>query len=196
MNDTVRRGDLDAESRAAIYQGMSAYQLGRAFRMHSEDVLRRLGDLQPVGTGRAGAPLFDLAQAAARLVPPVITPEMIDRYMRSVNHSHLPVMTSKHYWEGKRTRETYMEKANELWYTDDVTRVASESFQACRMSLMLLPDALRDDGNLSEWQFRLVQTIVDESIEGLRARLLTELRKIRDQQGFGHPEQEGEVPVC
>ena len=186
------RVNLDVESRAIIFAGASVNQLAAIFRSKPDLIQRRLGDLRAVGTGRQGNPLYDLAEAAARLVPPEITPDMIDTYMRRVNHSRLPAMVSKHYWEGKRTRDRYLEMVDELWFTDDVLRVASDSFQALRMSLMLLPDMLRDSSKLDDEQFRTVQRMIDNTIEELSARLITALTKPgRDQDGPGSDEEDG-----
>lgn len=184
------RVNLDAESRAIIYQGASVNQLAEMFKIKSPDIMRRLGDLLPVGTGRQGNPIYNVAEAAARLVPPVVTPEMIDRYMRSVNHAHLPPMVSKFYWQGKRDREKYLQEANELWHTEDVVRVAGDVFQSLRLSIMLIPDVLRDEADLNDGQFQIVQKIVDEALEGTRARLVDDLGgSDSERSGFG--EQDG-----
>jgi hypothetical protein len=186
------RTNLDPESRGIIFQGASANQLASLFRITADEVYRRVGDLQPVGTGRQGNPLYDVAEAAARLVKPEISAQQIDAYMRRVNHSHLPPMTSRFYWLGKKERDKYLETANELWFTDDIVRVASDSFQTCRMVLVLLPDALRDEAGLQDNQFRLAQRLVDDMIEDLRARLVISLGKPgRDPYGPGPEPEDG-----
>jgi hypothetical protein len=184
------RLNLDAESRAIIYQGASVNQLSQVFRMTSQDVARRIGDLAPVGIGRQNNPLYELRDAARRLIPIPITPEMIDAYMRRVNGRDLPAVLNKLYWEGKLSRDRYLERANELWFTEDISRVASESFQSLRMSIMLIPDVLREQADLSDRQFRVVQRIVDDALEGTRVRLIADLRK-PDQAGPGLVEEDG-----
>ncbi len=176
-------GNLDAESRSAIYQGVSVPQLRAIFNLKDDDVMRRLGDLQPVGIGRLNNPLYNLAQAAARIVRPRITPEAIDTYMRTANPANLPPMVSKHYWEGLRTRERYREEAGELWYTEDVMRLLSETFQIIRATLVLLPDTMRGREDMTEAQFRFVQRIVDDMIEDVRARLVTDPAKPSRAEG-------------
>jgi hypothetical protein len=170
-----QRVNLDPESRAIIYQGASVNQLAEIWRMKPPDVMRRLGDLPPVGIGRQGNPIYNVADAAERLVKIDIEPHMIDVYMRSVNHSRLPPVVSKHYWEGKRVRERYRTEANELWHTEDLVRVAGTTYQSLRMTLMLLPDSLRDETDLTDKQFRVVQRVVDDALEEARARLLDDL---------------------
>jgi hypothetical protein len=172
-----QRVNLDPESQAMLYQGCSTSQLALIFRLKTPDVAKRLGDLRPVGVGRQNNPLYDLAEAAARLVKIEITQDMIDRYMRSINHAHLPPMVSKAYWDGKQQRERYREQANELWNTVDIIRVSSEALQSLRMSIILIPDVLKDEADLNERQFRAVQRIVDEALEDARVKLVTDLRR-------------------
>jgi len=184
------RVNLDAESRAIIYQGASVNQLAEIFRMKTPDVMRRLGDLPSIGIGRQNNPIYELRDAARRLIPMPVTPEMIDAYMRRVNGRDLPPILNKLYWEGKLSRDRYLERSNELWFTEDVNRVAAESFQSLRMSIMLIPDVLREEGGLDERQFRMVQRIVDDALEAARARLITDLRK-PDQVGPGFTVEDG-----
>jgi len=184
------RVNLDTESRAIIYQGASVNQLGEIFRMKTPDIARRLGDLQPVGVGRQNNPLYELREAAQRLIPMPVTPEMIDLYMRRVNGRDLPPILNKLYWEGKLSRDRYLERSNELWFTEDVSRVAAESFQSIRMSIMLIPDVLREESDLNERQFRMVQRIVDDALEAARVRLIADLRK-PDQAGPGSVDEDG-----
>jgi hypothetical protein len=158
--------------------------------MKTPDVMRRLGDLPAVGVGRQNNPIYELRDAARRLIPVPITPEMIDAYMRRVNGRDLPPILNKLYWEGKLSRDRYLEKSNELWFTEDVNRVASESFQSLRMSIMLIPDVLREEGDFNERQFKLVQRIVDDALEAARVRLVTDLRK-PDQAGPGPVDEDG-----
>lgn len=180
-----QRTNLDTESRGIIYQGASVNQLGDLFRMKPADVLRRLGDLKPVGYGRQDNPIYDVASAAARLIRVPVTPEMIDAYMRRVNARDLPPILNKIFWEGLTARERYREQANELWLSEDVARVASDAFQSLRMSLLLVPDVLRDETDLSERQFAIIQKIVDQALEDARVRLISDLRKPRDQAESG-----------
>lgn len=173
-----KRANLDTESRALIYQGASVNQLAAIFKpLKTEEVMRRLGDLEPVGVGRQNNPLYNVAEAAARIVRPQLTAEAVDRYMRTANPASLPPVVSKHYWEGLRTRERYREEVDELWLTEDVARMLSEVFQAIRATLVLMPDAMRARGDMTEPQFRFVQRLVDDTIEDLSVRLVARLAK-------------------
>lgn len=175
-----QRVNLDAESRAIIFQGASVNQLAEMFRLKTPDVARRLGDLRPIGTGRQNNPLYDIRDAAARLIRIPVTPEMIEAYMRRVNPRDLPPITNKILWEGMTARRRYEEQVGDLWSTVDVIAVASEAFQSIRMSLLLVPDVLRDNVGLTESQFSVVQGIVDAALEDARLKLVIDLRKPRE----------------
>jgi hypothetical protein len=172
-----QRSYLDTESRAMIYQGASANQLAEIFGMKVPDVMRRLAGLDPVGAGRQGNPIYRLKDAAARLVKIPITAAMIDQYMKRTNGKDLPPFVNKLYWEGVVVREKYREQAGELWTTADVSQVASDAFQSLRMSILLIPDALMNDTDLSERQMKIVQAIIDNALEELQEKLVADLKK-------------------
>lgn len=172
-----QRVNLDTESRAIIYQGASVNQLAEIFGMKTPDVARKLGDLRPVGEGRQGNPLYKVDEAAARLIKIPVSADMIHRHLRRMNPKDLPPMLNKLFWEGLAARRRYEEQAGELWASADVGLVTSAAFQSLRMSLLLIPDVLRDETDLSERQFSIVQGIVDNALEEARSALVTDLRK-------------------
>lgn len=160
-----------------IYHGCSANQLAEIFNLKVPDVMRRLTGIDPVGVGRQGNPIYRLRDAAARLVKIPITAAMIDRYMKGTNGKDLPPFVNKLYWEGAVVREKYREQAGELWSTADVSRVAADAFQSLRMSVLLIPDTLANDTDLTEIQMKIVQATVDNTLEEARVRLVDDLRK-------------------
>jgi hypothetical protein len=180
MTKTLRvqdRSYLDNESRAMIYHGASANQLAELFRIRVPDVMRRLAGINPIGTGRQGNPLYRVADAAPRLMQIPITEEMIIDYLRKLNPKDLPPLLNKAFWEAMKVRARYREEAGELWLTTDVLQVASEAFQSLRMSLLLIPDRLRDETGISEAQVRLCERVIDTALDDARNRLIDDLRK-------------------
>lgn len=179
-NPTLRRSErtnLDEESRAMVYQGASVNQLAEIFLMRPADVMRRLAGIDPVGTGRQGNPIYRIMDAAVRLIKIPITEQMIVDYLRKLNPKDLPPLLNKAFWEAMKVRGAYREQAGELWMTNDVLQVASDSFQSLRMSLLLIPDRLRDETKITEAQVLLVQDVIDTALETARERLVSDLRK-------------------
>ena len=138
--------------------------------------------VEPVGLGRQGNPIYRIRDAAPLLTKFEVTPEMIDERMRRMNPQDLPPVLQKMFWEGLAVRERYKELAGELWSTADVSLVAAQTFQSLRMSLLLIPDALMNDTDLTERQMKIVQAIIDTALEEARANLVSELRKPSGQR--------------
>lgn len=175
-----QRKYLDTESRGLLYSGASANQLGELFHMKVPDVMRRLGDLQPVGVGRQGNPLFSVAQAATRLAKIEITESELLNHIRRMDPKNLPPLLNKIFWESLSARRKYQETVGELWHTTDVLAVAATAFQALRMSILLVPDALMNETELSEAQLKIVQATIDQALEDARDELIRKLRRRED----------------
>jgi hypothetical protein len=171
------RGNLDAESRAMIYDGVSVNQLGVIFGIRANDVAIRLGGVRSVGIGRQGNPLYRIADAAPRLVKIPVTEEMIIDYLGKLNPKNLPALLNKLFWDGMLTRVKYREQVGEMWLTPDILQAASDAFQSLRMSLLLIPDQLRADTEITDAQVSAVQRIIDTALEAARVRLIDDFRK-------------------
>lgn len=182
---------LDSESRVIVFQGASVNQLAEMFNLRNVDVMRRLAGLDPVGVGRQGNPIYKVSAAASRLIKIPITEEMIIEYMGKLNPKQLPPLLNKLFWDAMASRRKYEEQVGELWNTADVVAVASDAFQSLRMSMLLIPDRLRDETSITEAQVLLVQNVIDSALEAARERLVTDLRKSSgSRSGPDEPEEE------
>lgn len=171
------RGNLDAESRAMIYSGVSVNQLGVIFGIRANDVAVKLGGVRSVGIGRQGNPLYRIADAAPRLVKIPVTEEMIIEYMEKLNPKSLPPLLNKLFWDSMVVRVKYREQVGEMWLTADILQSASDAFQSLRMSLLLIPDQLRAVTDISDAQIQTVQNVIDTALEAARVRLVDDFRK-------------------
>lgn len=185
-----QRAYLDDESRAMIFQGASVNQLSELFKVRAVDVMRRVADLKPVGKGRQGNPIYNVAEAAMRLVKIQVTDDMIKAHLLRMNPKDLPPLLSKLFWDSMIVRRKYEELAGEMWLTADVMTVASEAFQSIRTSLLLLSDMLRDETEISEAQIALVQRVIDNGLEQLHERLVSDFRKPRQSRSRSVAEED------
>lgn len=175
--DISQRKYLDTESRGILYQGASVNQLAALFHMKTPDVMRRLGDLQPVGMGRQGNPIYSVAQAASRLCKLEITETELLNHIRRMDPKALPPLLNKLFWEGMSARIKYRGTVGELWHTTDVLAVAATAFQSLRMSILLIPDTLMNETELSEAQLKIAQDTVDRALEDAREQLIRDLQQ-------------------
>lgn len=176
-----------------LFQGASVNQLGEMFGIRAVDVMRRLAGLTPVATGIQGNPIYKISEAAARLIKIPITEDMITTHLRRMNPKDLPPLLSKLFWDAMQSRAKYREQAGELWLSTDVLAVASEAFQSLRMSLLLIPDMLRDETEISEPQVLLVQGVIDDALEAARVRLVDDVRKPSGSRSRSEPEERDEL---
>lgn len=173
-----------------IFQGASVNQLSELFKVRAVDVMRRVADLKPVGKGRQGNPIYNVAEAAMRLVKIQVTDDMIKAHLLRMNPKDLPPLLSKLFWDSMIVRRKYEELAGEMWLTADVMTVASEAFQSIRTSLLLLSDMLRDETEISEAQIALVQRVIDNGLEQLHERLVSDFRKPRQSRSRSVAEED------
>jgi hypothetical protein len=117
---------------------------------------------------------------------------MIHSHMERMNPKDFPPALSKMFWEGMATRRRYEEQVGDMWTTTDVMTIAGETFQSLRMSLLLIPDALFNETELSEVQMKIVQDVIDNNLEMARERLVNDLRK-PSRLGPGATPEEGEL---
>lgn len=168
LTGAAAQKQMDADSRAIIYDGASVSQLGRLFGMDNRTVAEKIQGLEPVGT-RAGYSIYSVAQAATRLAP--MAEEEIERRLRTMNPKDLPKMISKEFWAGLTARRRYEHQAGELWSTDEVMTAAMAAFKVLRTTLLLLPEQIAQQAGLDDTQREKVQRVVDSTMEDMRARL-------------------------
>lgn len=171
-----RRQASGAEDRQVIFRGATVNQLAEIFGMRDETVYRRIAGIEPSGTGRNGALIYRIADAAPALLRLPITADMVQEHIVRMRPTDLPPTLQKAYWDGAIARHRHLRIAGELWETQEVRAVAAETFQTLRQGLLLLPDQLRGEIDLDDKQQSIVQQIVDGLIEGLRERLIDNLR--------------------
>jgi hypothetical protein len=171
-----RRQAAGAEDRQVVYRGATVNQLADMFGMRDETVYRRIAGIEPSGTGKNGVLIYRVADVAPRLIRVPITAEMVREHIVRMKPSDLPPSLQKAYWDGALARHRYSQIAGELWQTQEVLASAVNAFQTLRQELLLLPDQLRGEIDLDDKQTSIVQQFVDGLIEGLRERLIANLR--------------------
>ena len=118
---------------------------------------------------------------------------MISNHLKRMNPKELPPLLSKLFWDAMTSRRKYEEFAGELWLSTDVLQVASDAYQSIRMSLLLIPDQLREQTQITDAQVRLVQNVIDTALEGARERLVADLRK--PSRPRSRPDAEDDEPL-
>lgn len=145
---------------AIIFDGVSISQLSRIFGLDNRDIPRKIKDLQPCGS-RVGYPIYDLAEAAAYLIPPKGD---FEEAIKKMSAKDLPVLLVKEFWAGQHARLKYEEDQGDLWRTADVAEMVQDLTKTMRMSVMLLRDKLSRQTELTQRQRDLLRTMIDGAL--------------------------------
>jgi hypothetical protein len=160
-----QRDDLESSALDAfeVINGVTVNWLCKVFGGHRDTVSKKLIACPVIGKGKGGAKLYHLPTAAAFLSPPATRD--IEAYLR--NGGALPADMDKDYWDAKLKRQTWEERAGELWKTPDVMNAFVETFKLVRDSLLMVPDSVELVDGLSDKQ----RTTLTHALDGLQRDL-------------------------
>lgn len=156
-----------------VMQGVTLTWLHYVFKRDRATAKILLTDCPVMKMGVGGAPVYDLAEAAAYLVKPKLD---IGKLLGTLKESDLPDDLKPKVWQARLSRQRWEEKAALLWRSEDVMDVFAKTFKAMREGMQLWADEMADHTNLTETQR---QFVVDR-VDGLQADLhntLIELAK-------------------
>jgi len=166
--DEVEQVSLRTAEVHTILGGVSLPWLMKAFGMGRQTAERRLRGCHPIGQGKHGTPLYDLAEAASYLV----TPRMqIEEYLKGLKPEQLPERLRESFWSSKLKQQRWEEKARHLWRSEDVLNAFSDILTILRTSLQLIPDRIELEHGLSDEQREVVTQIVDDVQAEMHSKL-------------------------
>lgn len=164
----------------ALYGGIPVTQVAELFRSDVKTVRRKIieGNVAPCGK-RSGVDVYHVRDVAPWLVKPAYD---IETYIRRMNHTDLPPLLSKEFWNGLRARQRYELDAGNLWPTDQVLSVFAEVAKDLRMNLLLISDAIERETALTDRQREIVKSRIDEALEKIRADLVSKYAAEAERQ--------------
>lgn len=138
-------GRADARVVQALLQPVSITFLAQVLKMERRTVIKRLAALAPIGNHRGNTPLYDFRQAMQYLVIPKTD---VSEAIKKMGTSDLPMSLQKDVWDAKLKAQTWMERAGELWRTEQVLEVLGDAFQRLRTTTQLWIDQIGDNHSL------------------------------------------------
>lgn len=151
-----------------VLQGLSASRLAAIFHTSVEIVRRKLTGLAPVAQYN-GHDLYDIAEAAQRLVKPTVD---VEEYIQKMRPQDLPARLGKDFWAAQRSRQQFEEEAGDLWRTEKVQHVIGDLVKLFRQRVMLFTDTVERQHTLTIDQRRVVQALADGLLEDTYAEVL------------------------
>lgn len=175
--------DMDANTRAMLFEGASISQLATLFGYDNRTVAKRIFGLKPSGK-RRGHPVYAVREAAAYLVDPVGD---IEAHIKKMNHRDLPPLLLKEFWNGQMARLKFEREQGWHWPTDKVVEHYSKVFQTFRTRILLAVDLVEREAEMTERQRNACKRLLDGLMADVRADLI---EKFKDE-----PKRSNEDPV-
>lgn len=178
-----------------VMQGVTVAWLSQAFRLAPATVKNRLIGCPVMARRSRGekmvTTLYDLPTAASYLVQPK---QSSREYYRALKRGDLPAALSQTVWDALLKRQTYEERAGDLWRTEKVRAVLGSTFQTIKFTMQLWPETLERSQEFNEEQRVALQQMVD----ALQQEIFDALVKNADEHMTGSsleelPELVGEI---
>lgn len=159
---------IGTQNATTLLTGVPIPTLIRIFRMGRGTILEALKNLEPVKLGHNGAPYYDLAEAASYLVAPKVD---VVSYIKRMDPDDLPDQLKSSYWNAKLQRQKFEENAGDLWRSEDVMQVLSDTFKIIKDRSQLFVQALEGNCKLTDEQRKEFMKLVNGMLMDVRAGL-------------------------
>lgn len=163
---------VDEDSTAIIYEGATIRQLGIMLRGDPKVIARKLGGLVPCAR-RHGTNVYAIKEAMERLVEPGYS---IERYIMEMNHTDLPPLLGKEFWNSQIARTKFEEMNGDLFRTADVVRIVAELLTTYRYVAQTLPDTLEREAGLTREQKVVTRRVVDGALADGRDKVIARFK--------------------
>lgn len=105
-----------------------------------------------------------------------MTPDDLDvkTLLKAMKKGDLPPALNAEFWRAQLNRQTFEEKAGDLWKTAKVELMLATAFKTCRQQIALFADAVENQTKLSEDQRSIIRSMSDGLIGDLGEALKAE----------------------
>ena len=185
------QSQLDADSKAMIYGGLSVSNLAVLFGVDHKTLGGKIRDVAPCGT-RAGFPIYKVKEVAPYLTRPKGD---MEEYIRRMNPRDIPPILQKEFWNGQNARLKYEEAEADVWPTEQVVEYFGSALQAIRMALLTMTDNIERESALTDVQRTTMKRIADSALEQMRVSLTEGFLKRAEEERATRLKQLEETPL-
>ena len=155
-----QKSDLDflGDDTVRPENGVNVSWLCTAFGLSRRTVINRMAGVRPIRLGARHAPIYNIGEAAARLVKAEIN--YVDA-LKNMRPQDLPPMLQAVFWDAMIKKLDWEKKAKHLWHTSDVLDVLTDLFGTIRVTMQLWPEELEKAHKLSDAQLQFIRDQVD-----------------------------------
>lgn len=135
-------------------------QIAKLFRTDAKTLPQRMHGVVSVGK-RAGYKVYNIAEAAGRLVKPGYE---IEEFIRQMSPQEMPPLLQKEYWNGQKARLAFEKELGNLWPTEDVVEHTAVLQQGIRQAINLATDEVDREESFTTGQRKVFRRIMDNAI--------------------------------
>lgn len=159
-------------SRDSVYEalnGVSVDWLRRAFHMTSVKCSAKLRGLRVKGVTVHGTPLYDLGEAAERLVKPKLD---LQEYLKDIKVDDLPERLREPFWNAKLKQQRFEKNAGELWRTEAVISLFGSNLKDAKERIRLITTLAESNLGLNTKQIEGLREIVNNVQEEIYNKIM------------------------
>ena len=142
-------------------------QIAKLFRTDAKTLPQRMHGIVSVGK-RAGYRIYNIAEAAGRLVKPGYE---IEEFIRQMSPQEMPPLLQKEYWNGQKARLSFERELGNLWPTEDVVEFSAVLQQGIRQAISLAVDEVDREEGFTAGQRKAFRRIMDSAITEMGEKL-------------------------
>lgn len=171
----ARRQAPDAAGlhRDPAFSGVTVAWLGSVFGMDERTVKAKLRFCPVKRSQRRGRTMvtnyYDIKEAARYLVVPAVTTQDV---LRELKHGQLPPALQQSVWDALLKRQTWEERAGQLWRTEKVREVLGSTFQSIKFTTQLWAETVERSTELTADQRELIVGLSDQLLADVYAALV------------------------
>jgi hypothetical protein len=157
-----------------VLNGVTANWLGQMFNMDPRTVRKKLAGISPIGRGKGGSDLWNFRTACQYLVDPKID---LNEYLQTIRPEQLPNKINRDYWDAKLKEMKFREEAGQLWRTEKVLDMFSETLKHMRGCMNLWIDTIEKNATTTPEQRAVINNLVDSLQNDIHQMLIVRAKE-------------------
>ena len=152
----------EGPSRESAYDalnGVTVDWLRRAFHLSVPKCEAKLKGLRIIAVTGKGSPLYDLGEAAERLVKPKMD---LNEYLADITVDDLPDRLKETFWNSKLKQQRFEKNAGELWRTEAVIQVFGSVLKDIKERMRLINTMAESTLAMDQEQLAGLRQIVED----------------------------------
>lgn len=179
------------ESRNALFAGATVSDIAILFRRDRREVTSKIvGNVRPVGKrGKVDTYLIrDVAPYFVKFVGDIET------HIRNMRPEDLPPKLQKAYYDGLKGKIDYQLREGQVWHQDKIIEVFSAAAKIIRSNLLLLPEEIGRQTELTEDQKTRLRGSISATIQKMQDSLFEHFQKPEDSEPKTTDENASDAP--